>query len=224
MFKQRYTYNKSTLSYESVDTLEYKLPAAIFGGLILVILGFIAGVALERGTIKNEIVETPTITTRPDMVLGSTEWKDSVFLEYQLRADLYLSRPAFNGSPVTGELLALAAYNAYDSTGILLPVELCLAQCQWESGMGLRGKSPTNNPFNIGEYDRGTVLWYDSTFEGTQAYFYFMTNNYLSCSTIDELFKNFVNCAGYRYASSDYESHIPEQYYFIKRWIDNRIK
>ena len=46
-----------------------------------------------------------------------------------------------------------------------------------------------------------------------------MTINYLPCSTIDELFKDFVNCGGHRYASGKYEEHIPNQYYFIVDWL-----
>ena len=83
--------------------------------------------------------------------------------------------------------------------------------------MGREGKSPTNNPFNIGEGDVRTTKWFNSTFEGTQAYYYYMCRNYLKCRSIDELFVNFVNCSGKRYASGDYELHVPNQYYVIKK-------
>lgn len=149
-------------------------------------------------------------------------WKDSVFRDYKERADLYLSRPIFKGTPLNGDILSLCARNAFDSTGILVPVELALSQAQWESSMGREGKSPVNNPFNIGENDSGTVKWFNSTFDGTQAYYYNICNNYLKCRSLDELFYNFVNCAGHRYASRDiYEEKVRNLYYSIKKWIDS---
>jgi len=152
-------------------------------------------------------------------------WKDSVFADYEVRANIYLSRPKFQGTPLKGDMMALCARNAYDSIGILLPVELALSQAQWESSMGREGKSPKNNPFNIGEHDSGTVKYFKSTFDGTQAYYYWMCRTYLSCSTIDELFGNFVNCNGKRYATYPlYEERVRNQYYAIKNWINKNLK
>jgi hypothetical protein len=152
-------------------------------------------------------------------------WKDSTFKEYKIRADLFLNRPIFEGTPLNGDILSLCARNAYDSTGIIVPLELALSQAQWESGMGREGKSPKNNPFNIGETDNGTVLWFDSTFEGTQAYYYMMCKNYLRCKSVEELFSNFTNCQGKRYASGEtYQNKVREQYYSIKSWIDKNRK
>ena len=206
----RYTYNRETLSFDKVveARIEKKIPGWNFTYLQLITfiltltMGICIGIIGTRSTITvvtNDTMSNPNIS-KHDLLIGSNKWKDSVFTEYQVKADLYLGREEFEGTPIKGEMLSLAAENAYDSTGILLPVELCLAQCQWESGMGLKGKSPINNPFNVGEYDSGTVMWFDSTFDGVQAYYYFMTINYLPCSTIDELFKDFVNCGGHRYA------------------------
>ena len=225
----KFVYNEDSLSFDKVETLgiEKKIPGCNFTYLNIIIfiitlgIGVCIGIFIPKPTniITNNIVSNPNIS-KHDLVVGSNKWRDSVFTEYKDKANLYLSREEFKGTPIKGEMLALAAENAYDSTGILLPVELCLAQCQWESGMGLKGKSPTNNPFNIGEYDSGTVMWFDNTFSGVQAYFYFMTINYLPCSTIDELFKDFVNCGGHRYASGKYEEHIPNQYYYITQWLE----
>lgn len=152
-------------------------------------------------------------------------WKDSVFTDYKKRADLYLSRSIFKGTPLSGDIMSLCARNAYDSLGVLLPVELALSQAQWESGMGREGKSPVNNPFNIGEHDSGTVKWFQSTFEGTQEYYYYMCRDYLRCRTVDQLFINFVNCNGKRYASKPtYETTIRNQYYMIKKWLSVAMK
>jgi hypothetical protein len=223
--ERKYIYNEDTLSYDTViiPTIEKRIPGWKFTYLQLIIftiglsIGICFGVLLSKSSTPTKF--KPELVS-PDMCkVGSVGWRDSVFTEYENKADLYLSRDEFEGTPIKGEMLALAAENAYDSTGILLPVELCLAQCQWESGMGLKGRSPKNNPFNIGEYDSGTVMWFDNTFEGVQAYYYFMTTNYLPCKSVDELFVNFTNCDGNRYASANYEEHVPKQYNFIVRWL-----
>ena len=75
------------------------------------------------------------------------------------------------------------------------------------------------------EHDSGTVQWFETTFDGVHAYYYFMCNNYLKCSDLKDLFRSFVNCGGKRYASSnDYESHVGPTYYYIKKWLDKKIK
>lgn len=225
--KEYYVYDDDILVYKKVTVPILK--RTVFGGitylgLIISIISLVIGVTVGINIAKKNIINMRygENICKHDLIIGSDKWKDSVFAEYKDRANLYLSRDEFKGTPIKGEMLSLAAENAYDSTGILLPVELCLAQCQWESGMGLKGKSPKNNPFNVGEFDSGTVMWFDNTFDGIQAYFYLMTTNYLSCNTMDELFKNFVNCSGRRYASGSYEEHVPNQYYYIKNWLDKQ--
>lgn len=157
-----------------------------------------------------------------ELIIGSVEWKDSVFTDYEMRAELYLED--FPDTPIEAGMLRLAAYNAYDSTGVLLPVELALAQAQMESSMGTRGRSPKNNPFNVGEYDSGTVKWMASTYEGVESYYFLMCQNYLRCKDLSILFKNFVNCNGHRYASSpNYESAIKKQFNYIKKNINKKI-
>ena len=219
--KGHYKYNSDTLTFDKVDGIGFNKRSRnkLLVTSITLLIGVVIGALLtETYVIIKNTNQYPT-TSKHDLIIGSSAWRDSTFSEYAIKANLYLNREEFNGTPIKGEMLALAAENAYDSTGVLLPVELCLAQCQWESGMGLKGKSPINNPFNIGEYDTGTVLWFDSTFEGVQSYFYFMTSKYLRCSTISELFENFVNCGGHRYASGSYEEHIPKPYYYIVGWL-----
>jgi hypothetical protein len=173
----------------------------------------------------SEQFESMHLSTRYDYEpIENEAWIDSTFSDYAKRADLYLSRPQWQGTPLNGEMMALCARNAYDSTGILLPVELALTQAQHESSMGRKGRSPKNNPFNVGEYDSGTVMWFDSTFDGVQEYYYQMVNNYLRCHTAEELLINFVNCSGYRYAKPGYEEHITPTYRKIKRWLDENME
>lgn len=226
--KEYYVYDDDTLVYKRV--VVPKIKRTLYGGVtylnvVLSITFLLVGITFGTLATENTVIDTEHNDIglcKHDLIVGSNKWKDSVFTEYKEKANLYLSREEFEGTPIKGEMLALAAENAYDSTGILLPVELSLAQCQWESGMGLKGKSPKNNPYNIGEYDSGTVLWFDDTFDGVQAYYYFMTTKYLSCNTLSELFKNFVNCNGHRYASGKYEEHVPKQYYFIVNWLEDK--
>jgi len=221
-----YKFNKKTLKYE-------KLPIKLYfkGFIMLFTLSFLIGVLTGAKLFYDESVEQIEYgyyqknEYKGDVYLDTLEqWKDSVFTDYAKRAQIYLDRPDNEGTPLTGEMMALAARNAFDSTGNFLPVELALAQCQWESHMGRRGRSPKNNPWNVGEFDSGTVLWYKNTFEGTQAYYYWVCRTYLSCRTVEQLLVNYVNCNGLRYAKIGYEQHIHNTYINIKRWIDNNIR
>jgi flagellum-specific peptidoglycan hydrolase FlgJ len=147
-------------------------------------------------------------------------YNDSIRLSYSIQAQKYLDRKVFKSTPLTGEMLAECAIQTYDSTGILVPVELVLAQAQVESGMGRKGRSPINNPFNIGEWNKRTVTVFKSTRQGVQSYFNRMASDYLSCRSMDSLLQNFVNCQGYRYAGSKtYERKIRNQIQFIKRFL-----
>ena len=218
--KQYYYFDEIKLDYIKATKLNKLIIMLLIKiGLLFFYVGFNLGLTNKEKTIpiKNEIKPV-------DLTVGCDKWKDSVFNIYTIKANLYLSRDMFKETPIKGEMLSIAARNAYDSTGIIIPVELVLAQCQWESSMGREGRSPKNNPFNVGEYDKGTILWFDNTFDGIQAYYYLMCTKYLKCSTIDDLFKNFVNCQGLRYASGDYEHSIPKQYRYIKRWLELNYK
>ncbi len=218
-----YRYDDETLTMTKVITKKgVTYLSLIF--LLLLLTSFYVG-TLVGNSHENEDSELDNelpLMSKYDIYLDNhMAWKDSAFKEYQVRADLYLSRPEFEGTPLKGEILALCARNAYDSTGIFLPLELALSQAQWESGMGRKGRSPKNNPFNVGENDSGTVLWFESTFEGTQEYYYRMCNDYLRCRSVKELLSNFVNCNGKRYATGlIYEEKVSGQYYAIKKWIN----
>lgn len=217
--KNLYVFNEDTLTYESIKKRKFGLFLFIF---LFFVFGMIIGhfVEMKYKYLKNDI----NYKTKYDLIIGTTEWKDSVFTEYEKQANLYLSQKEFKNTPIKGSMLALAARNAYDSTSIIVPLELALAQAQWESDMGRKGRSPINNPFNVGEWETGTVLFFESTFEGIQAYYYLMCKNYLKCKSLKELFKNFTNCSGNRYATSNYESIISTEYYKIKGWLESNYK
>ena len=145
-----------------------------------------------------------------------------LFEEYKTNSQLYLDRDCFTGTPISGTLLSLCAKITYESTGVLVPYELALSQAQWESGMGRKGKSAKFNPYNVGEFDHGTVITFKSTKQGVQAYYNLIALNYLNEKSIDDLLSNFVNNNGHRYASSPtYENHIRGQFTYIQNWIEN---
>jgi hypothetical protein len=140
---------------------------------------------------------------------------------YKEKSQTYLDRECFDGTPITGELLATAAKETYNSTGIVVPFELALSQAQWESGMGRKGLSHDTNPYNVGEFDRGTMLTFKTTEDGVQAYFNLMAKNYLSEKTVDQLLRNFVDSNGRRYASTkSYEESINETFHYIQRYVE----
>ena len=146
-----------------------------------------------------------------------------VFKKYEKDAQIYLDRERFKGTPLSGKLLRECAKKTYDSTGIIVPLELALSQAQWESGMGLKGRSPKNNPYNIGEWNTLgiTTMTFNSTKHGVQSYYNLIAKKYLKERSVKELFKDFIDLNGHRYASSKlYEKYISEQYYYISRWIE----
>ena len=216
---KKFVYNTKKLTYEKYSEKLINTKIILISTVFLflgILIGYLVNKTHTRRNSNGDIV----YGTKHDLIIGSRPWLDSTLIVYEKNANLYLSRSEFKGTPLNGEILSLACANAYDSTGILLPVELALAQAQWESGMGLKGKSPKNNPYNIGETDKGTVIWFDSTFDGVQEYYYWMCNSYLKCSSLDQLFNSFVNCNGNRYASQPtYEVTIRNQYYYIKKWL-----
>jgi len=223
-----FKFDEEGLNYSPID--RRKIRIMIAGAACFMVLVFFVGVL--AGASNRKVVddacsddERYMLVSRYDVLPENEQaWKDSVFKDYEKRANLWLERPIYEGTPMKGDMMALCAINAYDSTGILLPLELALAQAQWESGMGREGKSPDKNPYNVGERDSGTVKWFESTFDGVQSYYYYMCNDYLRCKTPEQLFVNFTNCNGKRYASStEYELHISGTYYHIKRWLSKNM-
>lgn len=216
-----FIYNKNKLKYEKVG----------FGWLLSTILtscflGLVIGVNLSSGYTNNFVYGGYDILRFKEDITPSNNkfFLDSVFTDYEKRADVYLSRGIFKGTPISSEMLTLCAKNTYDSTGIIVPIELVLIQAQFESSMGREGRSPKRNPFNLGESTKRTTLWFETTFDGVQAYYYLMANKYLKCKSVEELLLDFTRCDGKRYAENpNYENLISSEYLRIKRWIDNNI-
>lgn len=142
------------------------------------------------------------------------------FGQYAEQADFYLKRDIFKGTPLNGQMLSDAAQRSYLKTGVLVPVDLALAQAQFETKMGTLGRNPKVNPFNIGEYDKGTKIKFSNLQEGIDFYYNTMATRYLSNKDVPELLTNFVNLEGNRYASDkNYETKISNQIGFINKFI-----
>jgi len=142
------------------------------------------------------------------------------YANYKKKAQFYLNRRLFSGTPITGEIMANCAVKTYLKYKILVPLPLVLAQGQFESKMGTKGRSPKNNPFNVGEYDHKTVLKFKSTEDGVQAYFNLIASRYLKSKSVKQLMRSFTNDKSNRYASDpNYERKIRRQMRFIKRYF-----
>jgi hypothetical protein len=213
-----YKLNKKTLLWEKDRK---KLSYSIIIVFLLILSSFLFGMYNKIETIDKLFEKTLTTIVYELPNDKSVEYIDSLFSDYEKRANIYLSQKKFQKSPIKGFMLSTSAKDVYLITGIFLPVELALSQAQLESSMGTKGRSPDTNPFNIGEYDSGTVMTFNNTYEGVKSYYKYMTKDYLKCRPIDILLKNFTNCGGFRYAGSpDYEKRISELYFSIKKYID----
>ena len=140
--------------------------------------------------------------------------------QYANQAQTYLNRPVFKGTPITGQLLANSAKQTYMSTGQYIPVELALAQAQKETSMGLKGRNPTTNPYNVYEFDSGTKHRFNALPEGISAYFNLLATDYMPNKGMEGLMKQFTNKKGARYASDpQYESYLQAQIPYIQKFF-----
>jgi hypothetical protein len=211
--KQQFIYNEESMKFIPLQRTPWHKKMLIIG-ISLYVLITIVSITTQPNTTHTTIINLEE--------LKSEYYYDSLFTDYRARADIYLNRPGFEKTPITGEMLAYCARKSLDSTGIFLPVELALAQAQMESNMGQAGRSPTTNPFNVGEYDSGTVMWFDRTIDGVLAYYFLMCTQYLKCRDLSTLLVEFKNCAGYNYATDTYAAAIRQQYWYIQEWIDQQ--
>jgi hypothetical protein len=216
-----YKLNKETLLWERDSKKMWKIIILI---LILTFLSFLMGVNYRIESSENIFIRTlkPIVYELPND--PTEEHLDSLFEDYKSRANIYLSQKKFEKSPIKPSMLSDNARHFFQETGVFVPVELALSQAQIESNMGTKGRSPRNNPFNIGEYNNGTVMVFNNTYSGVKSYYKYMTNSYLKCKPVDVLLKNFTNCSGYGYAHKDYGKQVSEVYFQIKKYIDKRKK
>ncbi len=195
--KKKYIYNEKKLIFEQE---KYNIIKNVIIYFSLLLLGIFIGILVMKKETNNIKINYFNLKSKEEFyTIGSKEWRDSTFKMYEKRAEIYLKNIK---TPIKPGMLSLAAYNVYDSLGILVPLELVLAQATLESSMGNEGRSPINNPFNVGEYDSKTVLWFDNTFSGIQAYYFLIAKNYLKCKNLNTLLKDFTNCIGNRYAKN----------------------
>lgn len=126
----------------------------------------------------------------------------------------------FPKSRVTAEDLYTSAKIVYEEQGIVVPLELAIAQAIIETSLGGAGVGKTrNNPYCINS-KKGYVK-YNNVVDGVLAYYRLIASRYLKCNSVDSLLKNFKHCQGYRYASSKvYETTLKKQYYKIKKIIN----
>ena len=139
---------------------------------------------------------------------------------YGEAAQKYLDRDVFKGTPITGAMLEKAARRAYEKYGQTVPLSFALAQAQFESAMGTKGRNPKTNPYNVGEFDSGTKMRFKSTQDGINAYYDLIMSDYAKSNGIGHLYTNFVNKDGNRYASNkEYEQKLKDQTLFIEKFL-----
>lgn len=117
---------------------------------------------------------------------------------YQKAKEILLKYPK---SKVKAEHLYNSAKTTYDETGIVVPYKLAISQAIIETSLGNTGVGiRKNNPFSLNS--RKGYIYFRNYELGVLAYYRKMAKFYLLCKTVDDLLKNFVNCDGYRYATT----------------------
>ena len=111
-------------------------------------------------------------------------------------------------SRIKAEHLYNSAKKIYEEKGIIVPYKLAISQAILETSLGNSGVGKSrNNPFSINSkkgYKR-----YDLIENGVLDYYYFISNRYLYCKTLDQLLINFTNCSNKRYAQDrSYEKRL----------------
>lgn len=159
-------------------------------------------------------------------IKGAQKLPEQYWKSYEFWAQRYLDRPIFKGTPVSGKMMRNAAEAAYNGTGVVVPVDLALAQGQRETHFGLKGrKHKGTNPYNVGEQDNKTTMVFPTTEAGVQAYFNLIANDYLNDKSYDELKSRFVNKKGLRYATDPtYEDYIKSQTAYIQKWAEKVLE
>ena len=119
-------------------------------------------------------------------------------------------------SRIKPEFLYKSALIVYKELGILVPYRFAIAQCILETSLGTSGVGRRkNNPYSINS--RKGYKSYKNIEEGILDYYFYISKNYLKCKTVEQLFKNFTNCKGKRYATErGYEHRFKKEYSNLK--------
>lgn len=147
----------------------------------------------------------------------------NIFDTYKKHAEAYLKNE-YPKSPITADMLTASAKKTYDSTGVIVPLDLALAQGELESQLGTdrKHRNPRTNPFSVGEYDNRTAMRFQNTAQGVQAYYDLMAKDYLKYKSKGQLINNFVNGKGMRYASDPrYETKLHNKVKYVNNLIKN---
>lgn len=220
-------YNNKTMEFEDFSIHTKKLISSLIISLFLLISLCILSLTLNinKPSEKEIIYVKHSYGLNYMSEIDSLEKTDSIRKDIEDRYNAYMiaHRPS---SPLAnkGNVVSNAIMDSYAKNKVIIPLELLLAQCKFESSYGSRGRSPLTNPLNVFEYDNGTVKEYkdSSSYSGFYDYCDIIARKYLSSGkTVEDLFINFVNIHGKRYASAEgYEDVIRSAYYYNKKWFE----
>lgn len=134
------------------------------------------------------------------------------FVRYKKTCDDYLDNyyktKKNTGHKLTGDMYVNAAkriYIKYGHLSYIVPAELALVQGNTETNLNTSGAKGYNNPYNVGETDKGAKSWVKEMTSPEIGIFFYMdllAHDYLSDKTADQLVNNYVNEHGYRFATS----------------------